>query len=191
MSDRAQFIIIENGQATNYCSKWGSAEFPFSLLDGPTVFLDYVRGRFGNVTETHKYFFGFANSEAVFDISNRLVLLWFYEHGIYLDYILELIQHIWSEWNVRFAFGGECELAEYIGWPAKHDHPIVLDQADPPPTPKEAAAYFVTRAFDIFWTDPPKMRFSESTRAVLIEYARSLDPDVELPEARRGETWCF
>jgi hypothetical protein len=117
LGNRANYVIVENGQAQIFFSRWGALTIPSVLLSGPEGTLEYIcqltpdESLLNNVwaeggvlvnVDTHRALFWGGNSIA--------------EHPYLRRPLLTALSLLWPGWSIDWALFGVADLARSIGW---------------------------------------------------------------------------
>ena len=120
MGQRANLIIIENDKYSLYYSHWCANTLPRDLFWGAEHAIDFVRIQ-REVDESGWLDDVWAEGAAVIDCDNRVLLMYGGEIEIYdiplRRVYLEMLGYVWSMWEVRWAYEGIADIADYVGYP--------------------------------------------------------------------------
>lgn len=120
MGQRANLIIVENGAHRLFYSHWCANTLPHDLFWGPDHATAFIRIQ-REVDESGWLDEIWAEGGAVVDLDRRVLLLYGGEDVLYdipmRRVYLDLLRRVWTRWEVRWAFEGIADLAEYVGFP--------------------------------------------------------------------------
>jgi hypothetical protein len=117
LGNRANYVIVENGQSHIFYSRWGALTVPSVMLSGPEATLEYIRqltpdqqlldsvwaegGVLVNVDTHHALFWG----------GDRIAL-----HPYLRRPLLAVLPLLWPGWSINWALFGVADLARGVGW---------------------------------------------------------------------------
>lgn len=131
MGHRANLILVTESNYELYYSHW-SLSLPIDMFWGPEYALDYIKN-FERRENDQWLDDVWAEGGALVDPYQKVMILFGGEsldQNILLFYTyLELIQEVWTGWEVRWAYEGILELADYVKYPrslleSQHDTPL-------------------------------------------------------------------
>jgi hypothetical protein len=171
MSDRANFILVENGETKNFYRRWGALGFPFYLLRGPDEFAAQCKYEPDGI---YNYLIELVDADAILDFDSKVLIFWCFtgdEVGAFLNPILELIARHWPGWQIRFAANRQLDIAKYLGWRTEDWPHIIEPLLDEPPT-FEYAARWLDEEADYVLTSG--FIYPDTVRATMHEFADEL-----------------
>jgi hypothetical protein len=120
MGQRANLIIIENREYSLYYSHWCANTLTKDLFWGAEHAIEFVRLQ-REVDESGWLDDVWAEGAAVIDCDNRVLLLFGGEDLLYdvplRRVYLGMLRRVWESWEVRWAYEGIAEIADYVGYP--------------------------------------------------------------------------
>jgi hypothetical protein len=129
MGQRANLILIERGQREMYYTHWRANTLDRDLFWGPDHAARFIRAQ---QARTHWLDEVWAEGGAVLD-RDAHVLLMFGGEDVRIDVslrrvYLDLLRHVWSGWDVRWAYEGIADVADYVGHPREA---VLTNEFDP------------------------------------------------------------
>jgi hypothetical protein len=119
MGHRANLIIVTESSYELYYSQW-SLSLPMDMFWGPESAIRYIREHERREND-HWLDDVWAEGGALVDPQQKVMMLFGGEHldqdMLLLDTYLALIQEVWEGWDVRWAYDGILDLADYVGFP--------------------------------------------------------------------------
>ncbi len=117
MGHRANYVVIENGQAQIYFSRWGALTIPAVVLSGPEATIAYVRGL---TPDTSLLDCVWAEGGMLLNLDQYHMLFWGgddIDHSPYLRRpLLAVLHRLWPGWAVDWAMFDVADLAQGVGW---------------------------------------------------------------------------
>lgn len=117
MGNRANYVLIENGQAQIYFSRWGAIHIPKVVLSGPEATIDYVRSLTPYDSLLDRVW---AEGGMLLDLDKHRLLFWGGEDIASHPYLrrpfLAVLPRLWPRWSVAWSMFGVADLAQAIGW---------------------------------------------------------------------------
>lgn len=118
MGHRANLVIVENGDYTLYYSHWCANRLEQHLFWGPEPALQFMRMQ-DQVDRSRWLNTVWAEGGAVLDRDHH-VLLFFGGEDVRYDIplrraFLDMMRRVWSGWEIRWAYEGIADIAEYAG----------------------------------------------------------------------------
>jgi len=121
VGQRANLIIFENGTYDLYYSHWCANSLLKDLFWGPEHALKFIKIQNKVDNETGWLDEIWAEGGTVLDVDKKNLLLYGGEdllQDIPLRRVyIEVLAQVWSGWNVKWAYEGIADLAEYVGYP--------------------------------------------------------------------------
>ena len=122
MGQRANLIVIEDGNRQMFYTHWRANTLPTDLFWGPDHATKFVRvQRPVAFDETGWLDDVWSEGGAVIDHDARVFLLYGGEdiayEVAYRRAYLEAVRRVWEGWEVRWAYEGIAEMADYVGYP--------------------------------------------------------------------------
>ncbi|WP_028778901.1 hypothetical protein [Shimazuella kribbensis] len=119
MGHRANLIIVTESSYELYYSHW-SLSLPVDMFWGPDYAIRYIREHERREND-HWLDDVWAEGGALVDPQQKVMMLFGGESldqdMLLLDTYLSLIQEVWEGWEVRWAYNGILEIADYVGFP--------------------------------------------------------------------------
>ena len=120
MGQRANLIIVEKNKYALYYSHWCANTLPRDLFWGAEHAINFVRIQ-REVDDSGWLDDVWAEGAAVIDC-DKMVLLLYGGEDVQYDVplrrvYLEMLGRVWSKWEVRWAYEGIAEIADYVGYP--------------------------------------------------------------------------
>ena len=120
MGQRANLLIVEEGQYQLFYSHWCANTLTRDLFWGPEHAVKFIRMQ-REVDESSWLDEVWAEGAAVVDLDNQVLLLFGGEdvpydvplRRVYLD----CLRRVWKAWDVRWAHEGIASIADYVGYP--------------------------------------------------------------------------
>jgi hypothetical protein len=117
MGDRANYVIVENGQAQIFFSRWGALTIPSVLLSGPERTMEYIR----QLTPEESLLDDvWAEGGVLVDVDTQRALFWGGDRIAIRPYLrrplLAALSLLWPGWSIYWAQFGVADLARSIGW---------------------------------------------------------------------------
>ncbi len=116
MGHRANYVLIENGKAYIYFSRWGALDIPAMLLAGPESAISYVRAL---TTDDHLQNEDWAEGGVILDVDRRLLRFFGggdVEFSPYLRRpLFRALRTVWPNWDVEWSLFGIADLAVSLG----------------------------------------------------------------------------
>lgn len=116
MGNRANYVLIEDGRAQIYFTRWGALDIPATLLSGPEATIAYARSLTPDnslLTDT------WAEGGVLLDVDARHLSFWGGYNVEYYPYLrrplLAALRLLWPYWLVDWATFGVAELARAVG----------------------------------------------------------------------------
>ncbi len=120
MGQRANLIIVENRGYAIYYSHWCANTITRDLFWGPENAIDFVRAQRA-VDESGWLDDVWAEGAAVVDCDGQILVLYGGDDVLYdvplRRVYLEMLRRVWRGWEVRWAYEGIVEIADYVGYP--------------------------------------------------------------------------
>ncbi|GHO53423.1 hypothetical protein [Ktedonobacter robiniae] len=117
MGNRANYVLIEQGQKQIFFSRWGALTIPAVLLSGPEETLKYIRELESDDALMTNVF---AEGGILYNADERRVLFWGGESTAAYPYLrrllLKLLPILWQGWSIDWAMYGVADLADALGW---------------------------------------------------------------------------
>jgi hypothetical protein len=118
MGQRANLVIVENGGYSLFYSHWRASTLDRDLFWGPHYAEAFIRAQ-ERVDDAGWLNDIWAEGGVVLDQQAK-VLLFFGGEDIYFEaplrrVYLRLMRIVWTGWNVRWAYEGIADIAEYVG----------------------------------------------------------------------------
>ncbi len=168
MGQRANLIIVENGEYELYYDHWCANAIDRYLFWEPEKSIDFFRSHEregvdwwlddvwcegGAVIDCDRnYLLFFGGEDTNYDIPLRRVFM-------------KLLQKMWMGWQVEWAYQGIVDLARYVDYPVSN----VFSKCDPKPI-DEDDEYFLCRPEENDWTDGViSIKFEGSIRLLPIQ----------------------
>lgn len=121
MGQRANLIIVKNGTYDLYYSHWCANVLPEELFWGVEHALQFIRIQTKADKETGWLDEVWAEGGAVIDLDKKVFLLYGGEdiaQDIPLRRMyLQLLAQVWHGWEIKWAYEGIADLADYVGYP--------------------------------------------------------------------------
>jgi hypothetical protein len=125
MGQRANLVLIENGEWQLFYDHWIANSLHYELLWGPSITVDYLRGMKKQEPDSWLDEI-WCEGAALVDL-DRKHLLWFAWEIAYcwheIDALMALLRYQWQGWTVGWAWQGLVDFVRYLGLP---DH-LVID----------------------------------------------------------------
>lgn len=117
MGARVNYVLIEGGVISVYYSKWGAAEVPAVVIDGPDATRAYIRDE-GPTTDSLLDDI-WAEGGILLDLDRR-TLLYFGGENIRFSppwrrILLHMLRRVWQGWSIAWAGRGIIDIASYPG----------------------------------------------------------------------------
>jgi hypothetical protein len=120
MGQRANIIVVEQGRRDTYYTHWRANSLPCDLFWGPIYSTAFARAQ-RPVPGGELFDDVWAEGGAVIDLDNQILLLFGGEDLLYevplRRLFLRLLKNGWPGWDVRWAYEGVCDIADYLGLP--------------------------------------------------------------------------
>ncbi len=116
MGNRANYVIVEHGQAQIFYSRWGAVTIPSVLLSGPEGTLAYIRQLTPDESLLDDVW---AEGGVLVNVDTHCALFWGGSIATcpYLRRpLLAALSLLWSGWSIDWAQFGVADLAQSIGW---------------------------------------------------------------------------
>jgi hypothetical protein len=117
MGDRANYVIVENGQAQIFYSRWGALTIPSVLLSGSKRTLEYIRQLTPDESLLDDVW---AEGGVLVDVDIQRALFWGGDRIAVHPYLrrplLAALPMLWPDWSIDWAKFGVADLARNIGW---------------------------------------------------------------------------
>src|SRR5262245_59489595 len=120
MGQRANLILIEGDKQTIYYNHWCANTLDKDLFWGPDFATSFFRIQ-REVYETGGLDDVWAEGGAILDRDNNVLLLF---GGGDLRYDvpirrvwLQMLRRVWQGWEIRWAYEGIADMADYVGYP--------------------------------------------------------------------------
>ncbi len=140
MGQRANLIIIENREYSLYYSHWCANTLTKDLFWGAELAIEFVRLQ-REVDESGWLDDVWAEGAAVIDCDKCVLLLFGGEdlrYDVQLRRVyLEMLRRVWQSWEVRWAYEGIAEIADYVGYPRANVLSEKEEDASPSLSPPE------------------------------------------------------
>lgn len=124
MGQRANLVLIENGEWQLFYDHWIANSLHYELLWGPSITVDYVRGMKQQAPDSWLDEV-WCEGAALIDL-DRKHLLWYMTgracswHAI--EALIALLHYQWQGWTLEWAWQGLIDLVRYLGLP---DHLVL------------------------------------------------------------------
>lgn len=117
MGNRANFVVVADGDWTLYYSHWGAIGLEFDLLPGPHAATRYIRAQEVVPPDRRGWMDNdWCEAGALLDLDRRVALVfWLRTDPAERAAALAVISRTWPGWQVHWAYGGLADLAEYVG----------------------------------------------------------------------------
>jgi hypothetical protein len=130
MGQRANLIIVENGEYELYYDHWCANALDRYLFWGVQQAVDFFR-KHDQQDENWWLDDVWCEGGAVIDL-DKYVLLWFGGEDISYEIplrrvLLELMQKNWTGWEIVWAYEGIADLADYVGYDRRN---VIADKKD-------------------------------------------------------------
>lgn len=117
MGNRANYVLIENGQKQIFYSQFGAITIPAVLLAGPEDTLKYIL----KLDTTDQLMNNvWAEGGILFNADERQMLFWGGDSIAAYPYLrrplLKLLPMLWQGWSIDWAMYGVADLADALGW---------------------------------------------------------------------------
>ena len=124
MSNRANYILIENGITQLYYSKYGADTLGYRLIDGVNKIVETTR-RFELVRELMED--GYAEGAMILNLDKQEILFFDDLLGIESTFLKPIIfkmlmETLYVGWSIKWAMMGMLDIAEYLG---EKEHRVV------------------------------------------------------------------
>lgn len=133
MGHRANLVLVEHGAYRLYYSHWCANTLPKDLFWGPEYAVRFTRLQ-QEADESGWLDEVWAEGGSVVDLDRRTLLLYGGEdiqRDVPLRRVyLELLDRVWSPWEVRWAYEGIAAMADHVGYP--RDRVLVLREPELP-----------------------------------------------------------
>ena len=117
LGHRANYVIIENGQAQIFFSRWGAVTIPSVLLSGPERTLAYIRQLTPDESLLDDIW---AEGGVLVNIDTQRALFWggvsISMHPYLRRPLLAALRVLWPGWSIDWAMFGVADLARNCGW---------------------------------------------------------------------------
>lgn len=121
MGQRANLIIFKNSTYDLYYSHWCANSLPRELFWGPEHALHFIQIQNKVDSETGWLDAVWAEGGAIIDLDKKVFILYGGEdikQDIPLRRVyLQLLAQVWSGWEIKWAYEGIADLADYVGYP--------------------------------------------------------------------------
>lgn len=117
MGNRANYVLVADGDWTLYYSHWGAIGLEFDLLPGPAAATRHIRAQ--EVMRSDRS--GWMDNDwceggALIDLDRHVALVfWLRSDPAERAAALAVLARTWPGWRVDWAYGGLADLAEYVG----------------------------------------------------------------------------
>lgn len=123
MGQRANLIIVEGGKYQLFYNHWCANTITRDLFWGAEHAVEFIRAQ-KEVDESRWLNEVWAEGGAVVDLDNRVFLI-FETEDIASDVLLrrvylDVLCFIWRGWQVRWAYEGIADMADYVGFPREN-----------------------------------------------------------------------
>ncbi|MCE5268252.1 MAG: hypothetical protein LLG00_10245 [Planctomycetaceae bacterium] len=120
MGQRANLVIVENGDYRLYYSHWCANTLPRDLFWGPDYAIAFIQAQ-RELNKSDWLDDVWAEGAAVVD-RDKNVLLFYGGEDVLFDVplrrvYLQMLARVWRAWEVRWAYEGIADIADYVGYP--------------------------------------------------------------------------
>jgi hypothetical protein len=120
VGQRANLLIVEDGQYQLFYSHWCANTLPRDLFWGPQYAVKFIRMQ-REVDESGWLDEVWAEGAAIVDVDKQTLLLFGGENILYdvplRRVYLELLSRTWKTWHIRWTYEGVAAIADYVGYP--------------------------------------------------------------------------
>lgn len=119
MGQRANLVLIENGEWQLFYDHWVANSLHYELLWGPSITVDYLRGMHKQEPDSWLDEI-WCEGAALIDL-DRKHLLWYVTEIAYcwheIEALMALLRHQWQGWTIEWAWQGLVDVVRYLGLP--------------------------------------------------------------------------
>ena len=120
MGQRANLVIVEDGQYQLFYSHWCANTLTRDLFWGPEYAARFIRMQ-READESGWLDDAWAEGAAVVDLDRKVLLLFGGESVLYdvplRRVYLDFLSRVWKSWDVRWAYEGIATIADYVSYP--------------------------------------------------------------------------
>lgn len=130
MGQRANLIIVENKDYELYYNHWCANTLTQDIFWGPQHAIDFIKMQQKVDKENGWLDDVWAEGGVVIDTDKKVLLIFGGEDFMFniplRRIYLKLLSEVWNDWDIRWAYEGIADLADYVGYPREK----VISQID-------------------------------------------------------------
>ena len=152
MGQRANLIVVEYGEYELFYTHWAANTLPSDLFWSPELATAFIQAQ-RKVDESGWLDDVWAEGGAVIDWDHKVFLLFGGEDMLWdvplRRYYLQLLGYVWQGWDIRWAYEGIADIADYVNYPRRK----VIRDYEKEYFVKENYEYDLSPPEDKSWTD--------------------------------------